>query len=70
MLPQYEFIELIGRGGMGAVYKANQVSLDRPVAIKILPPGIEDGETDFNERFKIEARTMAKMKPSGHRRRV
>ena len=33
----YEVISLIATGGMGAVYKASQVSLDRDVAIKLLP---------------------------------
>ncbi len=62
MLPQYEFISLLGRGGKGAVYKAVQVSLDRPVAIKVLPGDlIDDVDSQFAERFKNEARTMAKM---------
>lgn len=62
MLPQYQFISLLGRGGMGAVYKAVQVSLDRPVAIKVLPGDlVMDEDVQFAERFKNEARTMARM---------
>jgi serine/threonine protein kinase len=62
MLPQYQFECLLGRGGMGAVYKALQVSLDRAVAIKVLPGDLIDNEdAQFAERFKNEARTMAKM---------
>jgi len=62
MLPQYQFECLLGRGGMGAVYKAVQVSLDRPVAIKVLPGDLLDNEdANFLERFKNEARTMAKL---------
>ncbi|MGV3660116.1 MAG: protein kinase domain-containing protein [Prosthecobacter sp.] len=62
MLPQYQFERLLGRGGMGAVYKAVQVSLDRTVAIKVLPGDlIDDTDSNFLERFRNEARTMARM---------
>ncbi len=62
MLPQYQFECLLGHGGMGAVFKAVQVSLDRAVAIKVLPGDLlGDTDAQFMERFKNEARTMAKM---------
>jgi hypothetical protein len=61
MLPQYDQWEMIGCGGMGAVYKARQTSLDRLVAIKVLPPQVAEGEGDYIDHFKNEARTMAKM---------
>jgi serine/threonine protein kinase len=52
---------LVGRGGMGAVYKGLQLSLDRAVAIKLLPPAIEQQDLAFAERFKNEARLMGRM---------
>ena len=58
--PQLEIISLIGKGGMGAVYKARQTQLDRIVALKILPPGIGD-DPAFAERFAREARALAKL---------
>eukprot|EP00095_Tigriopus_kingsejongensis_P001415 snap_masked-scaffold2091_size21117-processed-gene-0.1 protein:Tk01415 transcript:snap_masked-scaffold2091_size21117-processed-gene-0.1-mRNA-1 annotation:"hypothetical protein" len=59
-LDGYEVTSLIATGGMGAVYKATQVSLDRQVAIKLLPE--EFGEDpSFREQFQAEARAMAKL---------
>src|SRR5581483_2703809 len=58
--PQLEILELLGRGGMGAVYKARQKQLDRIVALKILPPGIGE-EPAFAERFAREARALARL---------
>ena len=56
--PQFDIVELVGQGGMGAVYKARQPALDRFVALKILPPEVGD-DPAFAERFKREARALA-----------
>lgn len=65
-LPQYRFESLLGHGGMGAVYKALQISLEREVAVKILPRGLlDDSDANYLERFKNEARTMARMSHPG-----
>lgn len=61
-LPQYEVLEILGRGGMGAVYKARQKSLNRLVAIKVLPPALVEGDGTFAERFQREAQTMGQLK--------
>ena len=60
LFPQLEIFELIGKGGMGAVYKARQPALDRFVALKILAPR-SGGDLDFAERFTREARALAKL---------
>lgn len=65
LLPKYEVSKLLGRGGMGAVYKGTQRSLDRPVAIKILSAELDEREQGFAERFKNEARSMAKLNHPG-----
>ncbi|MCX5671058.1 MAG: bifunctional serine/threonine protein kinase/MFS transporter [Planctomycetota bacterium] len=58
--PNLEILELLGQGGMGAVYKARQRELDRLVALKVLPPGI-GYDAAFAERFKREARSLARL---------
>jgi predicted Ser/Thr protein kinase len=58
--PQLEILELLGRGGMGVVYKARQRQLDRLVALKVLPPQIGLPEA-FAERFTREARSLARL---------
>ncbi|MBE2214420.1 MAG: serine/threonine protein kinase, partial [Opitutaceae bacterium] len=58
--PQLEILELIGQGGMGAVYRARQPALDRLVALKILRPR-PGADAAFAERFAREARALAKL---------
>ena len=65
LLPQYEITSQLGRGGMGAVYKGRQISLDRSVAIKILSNALDEADASFAERFKNEARSMAKLAHPG-----
>lgn len=59
-LPKIEILERLGAGGMGIVYKARQIVLDRIVAIKILPATAES-DPDFAERFAREARALARL---------
>ncbi len=58
--PQFEIVEMLGKGGMGAVYKARQPNLDRYVALKILLPEVGK-DPAFAERFMREARALAKL---------
>ncbi|MFM7605998.1 MAG: serine/threonine-protein kinase [Prosthecobacter sp.] len=64
-LHHYEVEALLGCGGMGAVYKGRQISLDRPVAIKILPSEIGEHDTTYAHRFKNEAKAMAMLNHPG-----
>jgi eukaryotic-like serine/threonine-protein kinase len=56
---QYVVQRELGRGGMGVVYLARERRLDRLVAIKVLPPALDD--SDVRERFLREARTAAQL---------
>ncbi len=60
LFPALEILELIGVGGMGAVYKARQIGLDRMVALKILPEEFGH-DPKFALRFTREARALAKL---------
>ncbi|MFT5467070.1 MAG: serine/threonine protein kinase [Verrucomicrobiales bacterium] len=60
-IPGYTVLDFVGRGGMGAVFRARQESLDRDVAIKLLVNTQIDGGMLF-ERLGREARSMAKLR--------
>jgi len=64
LLPQYQIEHLIGRGGMGAVYKGRQTKLNRPVAIKVLPAELARS-TEFIGRFQREAQLLASLNHPG-----
>ena len=56
--PQLEIVELLGQGGMGAVYKVRQRDLDRWAALKVLSDDVAH-DPNFSERFQREARALA-----------
>ena len=64
LLPQYQIESLLGRGGMGAVYRGKQASLNRAVAIKVLPSEFSS-DAAFISRFKREAQTLASLSHQG-----
>lgn len=64
LFPALEILEFVARGGMGAVYKARQLELDRVVALKILPPAVA-ADAAFAERFAREARALAALNHPG-----
>jgi serine/threonine-protein kinase len=59
-LGDFRLLKKLGEGGMGTVYKARQLSMDRDVALKVLPKNLAK-DKDFVERFYREARSSAKL---------
>ncbi len=55
---RYELLDLLGRGGMGEVYRAHDAATERIVAVKLLPRDLA-GDLAFERRFRREARTAA-----------
>ncbi len=60
---RYEIIDLIGKGGMGAVYEARELGLDVPrtVALKVLLPSAMDEDDKVSKRFEQEIRIVTRM---------
>lgn len=62
--PQLQILEVLGQGGMGTVFKARQLKLDRLVAVKIIRPETAS-DPAFAERFMREAKTLARLNHPG-----
>ena len=63
-LAGYRIDGVVGRGGMGVVYRATELALDRPVALKLIAPELAD-DRSFRERFLRESRLAASLDHPG-----
>ena len=61
IIDNYKIQSILGKGGMGTVYKAIDTSLEKTVALKMIDPVLAQ-DSDFLRRFKTEARALAKLK--------
>jgi serine/threonine-protein kinase len=62
-IPGYQLMSMLGKGAMAKVYKARQISLDRIVAIKVLPKRMSENE-EFVQRFYAEGKAAARLSHS------
>jgi serine/threonine protein kinase len=60
----YRIDGVVGRGGMGVVYRATELALDRPVALKLIAPELA-GDAEFRDRFLRESRLAASLDHAG-----
>ncbi len=58
----YRIVRELGRGGFGVIYLAHQLSMDRPVALKILKPGVGEHDPHARQRFLREVRIISKLR--------
>ncbi len=59
-IDNYRIVQVIGKGGMGVVYKAHDMTLDRDVALKMISPD-HSGDSVFLRRFRSEAKSLAQI---------